>query len=392
MRSIGIAVLAVAAVIASRPARAQESASAAESAYRDHMANGAKLVEEESHEAARVEFEAAYRARPTGSALVSLALADRALFRYAPAIEAIERALRDHAATLDPKERKAAEEALAEMRAQLGFVQVVLVPATATLRIDGEDQPAGASQRVIPLAPGSHRLEARLPGYTPAAQTITLTSGETAAIKLRLVTGDEAAADGVKPIVARGPYFIGALSTFVPLPPSDFSGTGVGVSVGARAGYRFAPIAGGELGFEYARVAASGQGRPSFAETSGMTYPLGYALSSFRFGAHVRLMTTGERVRFVQVLGGGVMLDMMRWDPGPGSIARQDAKGVDGFALSETGFEIDLRGGLIGLALQQLVGSTGGLTHAKHDAYAAETYGGPQYAIGIGLRGGYRLW
>ena len=196
----------------------------------------------------------------------------------------------------------------------------------------------------------------------------------------------------MKPAAPRGPYFIGALSAFVPLPPSDFSGTGVGVSVGARAGYRFAPIAGGEIGFEYARAAASGQGRPSFADTSGMTQPLGYALSSFRFGAHVRLMTTGERVRFVQVLGGGVMIDMMRWDAGPGSLARQDATGMDGFAMSETGFEIDLHGGLIGLVLQQLVGSSGGLTHAKHDAYAAETYGGPQYAIGIGLRGGYRLW
>ncbi|MFT3773681.1 MAG: PEGA domain-containing protein [Minicystis sp.] len=374
------------------PAVAQELPSAgAEDAYRQHMAAGAKLFDEEDHEAARAEFEAAYRAQPKASALLRAALCDKALFRYPQAIATLERALHESGAALDPGERKAAEEALAEMRAQLGSVQVVLVPAAATLRIDGEDQPPGASQRTIPLAAGSHRLEARLPGYAPAAQTITLASGETAAIKLRLVPGSEI--DAPAPAAAaRGPYVIGALSVFVPLPPSDFSGTGVGVSVGARAGYRFAPVVGGELGFEYAHVSASGQGRPSFADTPGAVYKLDYALSSFRFGAHVRLMTTGERVRFVQVFGGGVMADALSWTPGAGTVARQSGKGANGFALSETGLEIDLRGGLIGIALQQLVGSTGGLTHDKHDAYAAESYGGPQYSIGLGVRGGYRFW
>jgi hypothetical protein len=376
------------ALLAPAAARADEP----EATYQQHMASGAKLVEEENHAAARAEFEAAYHALPRGGALVSVAQCERALFRYPQAIAALERALKEHRATLGEDERKAAEEALAELRAQLGFVQVVLVPARATLRIDGEDQAQGVSQRTMPLAPGSHRLEARLDGVTPAGQTITVASGETAAIKLRLVPVGSAEAEAQSPRAGRGLYFIGALGAFVPLPPSDFSGTAAGVSAGARIGYRFAPVVGAELGFEYAHAAASGEGRPPFADAPGAAQALRYTLSSVRFGASVRLMTTGPRVRFVQLFGGGVMADAVSWEPGAGALPRQSAKGVNGFALSETGFEIDIDGGLIGLALQQLVGSAGGLDRAKHDAYAAETYGGPQYAIGLGLRGGYRLW
>jgi len=390
----GAAIVVVAALVAGAPgaARAQPAAPAeASDAYKQHMAAGAKLVEEENHAAARAEFEAAFQAAPRGSALVAAALCDKALFRYPQAIAAIERALRDHAATLEAGERKAAEAALAEMRAQLGFVQVVLVPAGATLRIDGEDQPPGGAQRTLPLAAGEHRLEARMKGYTPAAQMVTLAGGETAAIKLRLVPGDDRVPVDVR-APRRGLYVLGAVTVFFSLPPSEFSGAGAGVAAGARVGYRFASIAGAELGFSYAHVGVDGKGKPSFADTPEATYPLAYALSSFRFGAHARLMTTGERVRFVQTLGGGVMVDSVSWKPGAGGVARQDARGVDAFGESETGVEVDIRGGLVGLVLHQIVGSSGGLNHSMHDAYTGDTYGGPQYAIGIGLRGGYRLW
>lgn len=389
-RLAGILVsLSLAILTASAPARADEEA------YKQHMAAGAKLLEEENHAAARAEFEAAYRAEPKGAALVNVAACEKALFRYPQAIAALEQALRDHRATLDEADRKAAEASLADLKAQLGFVQIILVPADATLRIDGEDQPKGVAQRTIPLAPGSHRLEARMAGHTPAGQTITIASGETGAVKLRLVPGSpDASPDPTSELrkAARGPYVLGAANVIVPLPPKDFSGAGVGFSVGARGGYRFAPVAAAELGVEYARTGVSGEGRPSFDNEQGTTYPLAYALSSFRASLHVRLMTTGERVRFVQTLGGGVAVDSMSWKPGAGDPVRQDAKGVNGFALSETGLELDFGGPLLGVTLQTILASSGGLDHEKHDDYSAETYGGPQLSFGLGLRGGYRFW
>jgi hypothetical protein len=111
-------------------------------------------------------------------------------------------------------------------------------------------------------------------------------------------------------------------------------------------------------------------------------------------GLGLRLMTTGQRVRFVQVLGGGVMYDAIHWTPGagPGALPRQGAAGADGFGMSETGVEVDVARVLLGLTLQQIVGSHGALTLAQHDKFSADTYGGPQYSLGLGLRGGYRLW
>lgn len=358
-----------------------------------HLANGAKLFEDENYAAARAELEAAYRSRPSAAALLEIARCERALFRHPQAIAAIERALREHGAAMPEADRRAAESALAELRATLGAVQVEILPAGATLRIDGEDQPAGPSQRLIPLGPGTHRLEARLEGHAPAAQTLTLTSGDTMAVKLRLVPASVAAAAASKPAGSgRGLYVLGAVNLVVPLPPSEFSGAGPGFSVGARVGYRLAPVVGAEVGFEYARASVGGEGEPTLADTPGATYPLAYTLSSFRAGLHVRLMTTGERVRFVQTFGGGVMADAMTWKAGAGAPPRQDASGANGFGLSETGVELDLRGVLLGLTLQTMVGSSGGLTHPRPDAYSSDTYGGPQLSLGLGLRGGYRFW
>lgn len=389
----------VAASLAAGPwARAADGAPVpAPETYESHLASGLKLLEDENFAAARAEFEAAYQASPRAIPLLDVALCERAMFRYPQAIAALERALRDHAATLDEGERRAAEASLAELRAMLGFVQVELVPRDAVLRIDGEDQPRGALQRTIPLGPGAHRLEARLDGHWPAAQTITLAAGDQAAIKLRLVTTSTPPPTFTEPAppAPRGPYALATVTVFVPVQPTDFSGAGAGVSGGARLGYRLSPVVGVELGFEYAHLGTSGQGKPSFADavSGSAAFPLHYALSAFRVGLDLRLMTTGRTVRFVQTFGGGVSIDAVTWEPGSGStVTRQDARGADAFGMSETGLELDLRGVLLGLTAQNVVASSGGLDHAKHDQFSGNTYGGPQFSVGLGLRGGYRLW
>lgn len=357
-----------------------------------HLASGEALLDDEDFAAARAEFEAAYQAQPGARALLAITRCERALFRYPQAIAALTRALREHGASMSEAEKKAAEQQLAELTAQMGSVVVETTPADATLRVDGEDLPRGV--RTIPLGPGSHRLEARMPGYAPAAQTITVTSGATVSVRLRLSAEPAAGAavEPKQPSRPRGPYALAAFTGFLPVAPADFSGTAVGVSAGARVGYRFASIVGGELGFEYAHVGCSGRGEPSFNDAPSVTYPLSYSLSSFRFGLHVRLMTTGKVARFVQTFGGGVMLDSVSWTAVPNSPGREGAKGVDGFGVSETGVELEVHGVLLGLTAQQLLGSSGALDLAEHDAYTANTFGGPQYTFGLGLRAGYRWW
>jgi hypothetical protein len=192
----------------------------------------------------------------------------------------------------------------------------------------------------------------------------------------------------------RGLYVLGAFSAFVPVVPTDFTGTGVGLSGGVRVGYRPAPVVGVEALFEYAHAGASGQGKPAFEKSTSEVYAMSYALSSVRVGLNARLMTTGERFRFVQLVGGGVALDTISWAPGSTgpTLARRGASGADGFLLIETGFEVDIGGVLLGLALQNYLGSRGALDETTHDQWSANTYGGPLYTLGLGLRAGYRLW
>jgi hypothetical protein len=380
------------AVIATPPLYADEPppAADAEAAYQQHMAAAARLLEDENHVAAQAELEAAYRAVPRAEALLGVAQCERARFRYPQAIAAMDRALHERGAPLNDTDRRLAEQAIAEMRALLGAVVVTLSPPGAVLRIDGEDQPPGAALAPIPLGPGSHRLEARGAGLAPAAQTITLASGERAAVTLDLASPRPSR--DAAPV--RGPYALAAFSVFIPVAPTDFTGTGAGFSGGVRIGYRPASVVGVEALFEYAHAGASGQGTPSFATSTTASYAISYALSSARFGLNLRLMTTGERFRFVQLFGGGVALDAVSWAPGSTgpTLARRGASGADAFALSETGVEVDFGGVLLGLTLQNYLGSRGALDEPAHDQWSADTYGGPLYTLGLGLRGGYRLW
>ncbi len=344
LRWIRSAVLAgaLAGIAAPPPLYADEPppAADAEAAYQQHTAAAARLLEDENHVAAQAELEAAYRAVPRAEALVGVAQCERARFRYPQAIAAMERALRERSAPLNDTDRRLAEQSIAEMRALLGAVVVKLSPPGAVLRIDGEDQPPGAELAPIPLGPGSHRLEARLAGLAPAAQTITLASGERASVTLELTPPRPLRDAGPQ----RGPYALAAFSVFVPVGPTDFAGTGAGFSGGARVGYRFASVVGVEALFEYAHAGASGQGMPAFSTSTTASYSISYALSSVRFGLNLRLMTTGERFRFVQLFGGGVALDSVSWEPGSSgpTLARRGASGADAFGLSETGFEVDL--------------------------------------------------
>jgi hypothetical protein len=155
--------------------------------YKLHMDNGVKLYADRNYPAAVAEFQAAYEARPNGNPLVNIALCDKEMFRYPQAIAALDEALEKHGATMDPADKKAAVDAIKEMRALLGAVTVAVSPATATLVVDGEELPAAAAARPIPLGPGVHKIAARAPGYATAEQSITVRSGREQALSFALV-------------------------------------------------------------------------------------------------------------------------------------------------------------------------------------------------------------
>lgn len=142
------------------------------------MTNGVKLFNDGNFGAAIAEFEAAYAERPRASPLVNLALCHKSLFQYPKAIAALERALEHHSDTMEPEDRAAAETAIREMKALLGYIRVEVAPPHAVLYVDDDALPPGAKDKPIALGPGKHRFEARAEGYESAEEVVTVTSAD----------------------------------------------------------------------------------------------------------------------------------------------------------------------------------------------------------------------
>jgi hypothetical protein len=159
-------------------ARPEAPLDPASESYKLHMSNGVKLFQDKNFAAAIVEFQAAYNARPKASPLINIALCHKGLFQYPKAVAALRAALDKHSAAMDPADKKAAEDAIAEMSALLAHVTVRVSPDHAVVSIDGEDQPPGALQRPIPLGPGPHRFAARASGHTGAEASLSVASGD----------------------------------------------------------------------------------------------------------------------------------------------------------------------------------------------------------------------
>ncbi len=177
-RALVLAAWLVNALAAAAITLAPGAALAQADGYKQHMENGIKLFQDRNYDAAIVEFRAAYDIRPKASPLINVALAYKAQFKYPKAIDALELALEKHAGTMGPDDKQAAESEIKDMAALLAFVQVKVVPAQATLLVDGEEQPAGAADQPIRLGPGTHKIGARAEGYAEIEQSVTVASGE----------------------------------------------------------------------------------------------------------------------------------------------------------------------------------------------------------------------
>lgn len=176
--SRALAVIVATGAVAA-PAQAQADKplkSTADSEYSRHMSNGVRLFREKNYEAARAEFQAAYKARPSANPLINIALCERALFRYPQAIAALKTAQAQP--DIDPKDGVSAQKAIDDMSPLLAHIPVRVTPSAATVTVDGEDQPADAASQPIPLGPGKHTIGAHYEGYASTQQNIDVASGD----------------------------------------------------------------------------------------------------------------------------------------------------------------------------------------------------------------------
>ncbi|HVY45948.1 MAG TPA: hypothetical protein VHB21_08720 [Minicystis sp.] len=171
---------ACAALVVAWPSRAWAQP---HDAYKQHMENGYKLFQDKNYPAALIEFRAAYEAKPKANPLLNMALCYKAEFNYPKAIQTLEKALKEHADTMDPGDKRAAEDAIKEMRGLLAYVNVHVKPEQVApqvvLTVDGEDLAPGAATQPVPLGPGTHKIGGHSEGYQSQQDAeITVASGE----------------------------------------------------------------------------------------------------------------------------------------------------------------------------------------------------------------------
>lgn len=134
--------LALALCLLAAPA-ARADHSAVQKTASARYQRGVKLADAGDYFGALSEFDEAYRLAPRYQVLYSIAVAHWRLQHYGEAIAAFERYLHDGGDEIGPPRKAEVDSALAELRAEVAEVTVVVVGAPADLSLDG--RPVGSS-------------------------------------------------------------------------------------------------------------------------------------------------------------------------------------------------------------------------------------------------------
>jgi hypothetical protein len=298
--------------------------------------------------------------------------------------------------TLASTQREAIAVSLQKERGKLRVV--AKTPETA-IRLDGKEIAKGSLE--LELDAGNHTLE--LVGETGTG-SITIAPGTPVLVDLPA---------GLSPLpllpaaaeersVRSG--FYGQVNGAVLFPlkdPTRFGrGTTGGGFVGGRAGYRVHDYAAFEGLFEYGNIAG-----PPRAPAEDPTY----SLYSFRFAPLLRLMSPGDVIHFVGTLGGGFAVHLMNYEDPPiaeqaqlvckGGAVECGSRGVDIFAMTEVGAELDFDGVLIGLSFAAVLSGSKGVGDENQDdtSEVAQDYREPYGdeivpSIGPRVHIGYAFW
>ncbi len=307
--------------------------------------------------------------------------------------------------------------------ATMGFLSVEAGDPDAAIAIDGE---ARAFQRWSgPLPPGRHRIQIYKEGHEPFDQRVRVELGKTVEVTADFgpSTDEEAAAMklGTPPppplpgssLPHQGWYAAGTLNVLAlgdaPRGMEHVDGTVPteigGVTTGLRAGYRLlTPLAtevvveGG--GFPVSNACDQLEFGPACDAEDALRRP--YRLTLVRLGGNVRLLTSGEKLRFASSAGTGAVrhrLAIPELDDARlaelvadrvsliGVEPERDVEGWNAYFMLELGLELNLRHVLLGAGAQLCIDSTAHtVADDGYEPFAGLVMGG------IALRAGWSEW
>jgi hypothetical protein len=286
-----------------------------------------------------------------------------------------------------------------ELRCVAGFVDVTSNDPTAYIAIDGLPK----ARRVYrgPVEPDAdHLLQVYREGVEPFEQTFQVGVCKTLSIKAQLEGLENAPPadpdDGGQQLPGAPPKrgskgFFGLLSLDLlglskqPLNLAKAqSGGGFG-ALGLRAGYRIsAPVA---LDLRLDAGVLQAQGAYDAANDATRDY----SLTSVHFGPDLKLMTTGDRLRFVATIGAGIVHHRLSVS----KVTADEVRGIDPYFSLELALGFNYRQFLGEIGLIALIdGSTALQKGFSTDANRALTrdLGTTLPMVGLGLRGGFSQW
>lgn len=305
-RSLACAALVALTVCAPARARADEAAA------RAHFDRGISLYDAGRYEAALGEFRAAYDEKPSASIKQNIALCLKALNDPVAAATALDEALDEGGASLDPGRRAAIARELEGLARDVATLDVMAVQAGGavvpgvTLSITpatGAPREVGAAEarRPIRLSPGVYTVRARAPGYAePPEKKLALEGGAPVDVTFVFAERAEAPEQGSLTVRASvpdaairidgaevghgtwsGALLAGRHELEVSAPGWKTTRTSITVPAGAALDYAVVLLAASELPPEYRAPALPRPPRPKklYVVASGAVVGGGYRLS-----------------------------------------------------------------------------------------------------------------
>ena len=281
-----------------------------------------------------------------------------------------------------------------ELRCVAGFVDVSSNDPTANIAIDGLPKARRAYRG--PVEPDTdHLLQVYREGVETFEQTFSV--GVCKTIQLTAELEDTASPapseDPSAPLPAAPPKrpqtgFYGLVSLdllALPRQPVDLQssrGGGLG-ALGLRAGYRLSRPIALDLRLDVGALQVENALDPEGRRRD-------YSLTAVHFGPELKLMTTGEKLRFVTTVGAGVVHHRLAIS----KVASDELRGLDPYFSLELGLGFSYRQflGEIGL-MAQIDGATtlqSGFSGANENL--TRNVGTTLPMLGIGLRGGFSQW
>lgn len=160
--------------------------------YRDAIDAAIEEFNARNYEEAREQFAEAHRLFPNARTLRGLGVTGFELRQYPEAVRYLRQALDSQVRPLDAQIRANTEALLRRAEGYMGTVKLELVPASATLLVDGERRDYVAGEPLA-LPVGDHVFEVRATGWASERRTVKVQGREVQSLHVSLPKLDAAA-------------------------------------------------------------------------------------------------------------------------------------------------------------------------------------------------------